>query len=269
MWGGTPVTEGGVLPDTNSFPSFAISGLLFDRRSPTCPSIGHRFFCSGALHLLQAAVVAIPSSSLPQPRAERDVQLQSGQAVWMEPGWTGRYRVAAGGQRWWGWHMTWQADQGEGVPVRKEWGGELPGGGKNQRMVRTHFTGAPVQPGEGALKCGTAPNPCSGGREVWGGVGGWRAAEVGVREEGRGNCSKRTTVCCCSVQLEFCATWRPRRKPGPLHARTRGDRHKHAGGRWAGQWPQRPSVPVRHKRVRREDDLWEGRQQKEAAVRQR
>ena len=59
--------------------------------------------------------------------AERAVQMRMDRAVWLEPGWRGRYRVAARGQRWWGWHMTWQADRGEGVPVRKEWGGELPG----------------------------------------------------------------------------------------------------------------------------------------------
>ena len=35
--------------------------------------------------------------------AERGVQVQSGQAVCMEPELTGRYKVASGGgQRWWG-----------------------------------------------------------------------------------------------------------------------------------------------------------------------
>ena len=53
--------------------------------------------------------------------AERAVQIRPDTAVRLEPGWKGRYRVAAGGHRWWGWHMTWRADQGEGVPVRKEW----------------------------------------------------------------------------------------------------------------------------------------------------
>ena len=67
-------------------------------------------------------------------------------AVWLEPGWRGRYRVAAGGQRWWGWHMTWQGDRGEGVPVRKEWGGELPGGEKNTSGVRAHFMRAALTP---------------------------------------------------------------------------------------------------------------------------
>ena len=43
--------------------------------------------------------------------AERDVQLQSGQAVWVEPGRKGRYLVAEGGQLGWGRHMTWHADQ--------------------------------------------------------------------------------------------------------------------------------------------------------------
>ena len=39
-------------------------------------------------------------------RAERDMQLQTGKALWMEQGWSGRYRVAAG-RRWWlGCHMT-------------------------------------------------------------------------------------------------------------------------------------------------------------------
>ena len=33
---------------------------------------------------------------------ERAVQMQTDRAVWLEPGWRGRYRVAAGGQRWWG-----------------------------------------------------------------------------------------------------------------------------------------------------------------------
>ena len=54
--------------------------------------------------------------------------------------------MAAGGQRWWGWQMTWQADRGEGVPVRKEWGGELPGGGKDASGVRAHFTRAALTP---------------------------------------------------------------------------------------------------------------------------
>ena len=40
--------------------------------------------------------------------AERAVQMRTDRALWLEPGWRGRYRVAAGGQRWWGWHMTWQ-----------------------------------------------------------------------------------------------------------------------------------------------------------------
>ena len=58
--------------------------------------------------------------------AERAVQMGTDRAVWPELGWRGRYRVAAGGQLWWVWHMTWLADKGEGVRVRKEWGGELP-----------------------------------------------------------------------------------------------------------------------------------------------
>ena len=68
--------------------------------------------------------------------AERAVQMRPDRAVWLEPGSKGRYRVAAGGRRWWGWHMTWRADQGEGVPVRNEWGGELPGGGHEASGVR-------------------------------------------------------------------------------------------------------------------------------------
>ena len=59
--------------------------------------------------------------------AKRAVQMRPDRAVWLEPGWGRRYRVPAEGHRWWGWHMTWRADKGEGVPVRKEWGGELPG----------------------------------------------------------------------------------------------------------------------------------------------
>ena len=38
--------------------------------------------------------------------AERAVPMRMDRAVWLEPGWRGRYQVAAGGQRWWGWHMT-------------------------------------------------------------------------------------------------------------------------------------------------------------------
>ena len=78
--------------------------------------------------------------------AERAVQEQSGQAVWMDLGLMGRYRVVAGGQRWWGRHMMLRADQGEGVLVRKELGGELPGGGKGTGPLRAHFTGAILAP---------------------------------------------------------------------------------------------------------------------------
>ena len=46
--------------------------------------------------------------------AERAVQMRTDQAVWLGSGWGGKYRLAAGGQRWWGWHMTWQADKGGG-----------------------------------------------------------------------------------------------------------------------------------------------------------
>ena len=78
--------------------------------------------------------------------AERAVQLRPDRAVWLEPGWMGRYRVAAGGRRWWGWHMTWRADKGEGVPVRKEWGEELPGGTHDASGVRAQFTRAALTP---------------------------------------------------------------------------------------------------------------------------
>ena len=78
--------------------------------------------------------------------AESAVQLQSGEAVWMEPGRKGGYRVVAGGQGWWGWHMTWLSEQGEEVPVRKEWGAEPPGGRKNTGTVRAHCTGATLAP---------------------------------------------------------------------------------------------------------------------------
>ena len=37
--------------------------------------------------------------------AERAVQMRTDRAVWLEPGWKGRYRVAAEDHRWWGWHM--------------------------------------------------------------------------------------------------------------------------------------------------------------------
>ena len=78
--------------------------------------------------------------------AERAVQIRPDRAVWLEPGWKGRYRVAAGGRRWWGWHMTWRADQGEGVPVRNEWGGELPGGGHEASSVHAQFNRAALTP---------------------------------------------------------------------------------------------------------------------------
>ena len=79
-------------------------------------------------------------------RAERAVQICTDRAGWLEPGWRGRYRVAAGGQRWLGWHMTWQADRGDGVPVRKEWGGELPGGEKDTSGLRAQFKRATLTP---------------------------------------------------------------------------------------------------------------------------
>ena len=78
--------------------------------------------------------------------AERAVQMQTDRAVWLEPGCRGRYRVAVGGQRWWGWHMTWQADRGEGVPVRDKRGGELPGGEQDASGVRAQFTRAALSP---------------------------------------------------------------------------------------------------------------------------
>ena len=54
--------------------------------------------------------------------------------------------MAAGGHRWWGWHMTWRADKGEGVSVRNEWGGELPGGGHDVSGVHAQFTRAALTP---------------------------------------------------------------------------------------------------------------------------
>ena len=54
--------------------------------------------------------------------------------------------MPAGGQRWWGWHMTWQADKGEGVPVTKEWGGELPEEEQDVSGVRAQFTRAALSP---------------------------------------------------------------------------------------------------------------------------
>ena len=45
------------------------------------------------------------------------------------------------------WHMTWRVDQGEGVPVRNEWGGELPGGGQEASSVGAQFTRAALTPG--------------------------------------------------------------------------------------------------------------------------
>ena len=42
--------------------------------------------------------------------------------------------------------MTWRADQGEGVPVRNECGGELPGGGHEASGVRAQFTRAALTP---------------------------------------------------------------------------------------------------------------------------
>ena len=46
--------------------------------------------------------------------AERAVQIRPDRAVWLEPGWKGRYRVMAGGRRWWGWQMTWRATRERG-----------------------------------------------------------------------------------------------------------------------------------------------------------
>ena len=74
------------------------------------------------------------------------IQIRPERAVWVEPGSKGRYRVATGGRQWWGWHMTWRADQGGGVPVRNERGGELPGGGHEASGVRAQFTMAALTP---------------------------------------------------------------------------------------------------------------------------
>ena len=54
--------------------------------------------------------------------------------------------MAAGGQRWWGWHMTWQADRTQAVLVRKEWGGELQGGEKDTSGVPAYFMRATLTP---------------------------------------------------------------------------------------------------------------------------
>ena len=54
--------------------------------------------------------------------------------------------MTAGGHQWWGWHMTWRAAQGEEVPVRDEWGGELPGGRHDASGVRAQFTRAAFTP---------------------------------------------------------------------------------------------------------------------------
>ena len=78
--------------------------------------------------------------------AERAGQMRSDRAVWLLPGWKGGYRVAAGGRRWWVWHMTWRADQGEGVPVRKVWGGGAARGRKGRKRVHAHFTRATLAP---------------------------------------------------------------------------------------------------------------------------
>ena len=78
--------------------------------------------------------------------AERTVQMRTERAVWLELGWRGRYRVAGGGHRWWGWQMTWRTDDGEGVRVRKQWGGELPEGGQDASGVRAQFTRAALTP---------------------------------------------------------------------------------------------------------------------------
>ena len=42
--------------------------------------------------------------------------------------------------------MTWQADRGVGVPVRKKCGGELPGGEQDAGGVRAQFTRAALSP---------------------------------------------------------------------------------------------------------------------------
>ena len=42
--------------------------------------------------------------------------------------------------------MTWEADRGEGVPVRKECGGQLRGGEQDASGVRAQFTRAALSP---------------------------------------------------------------------------------------------------------------------------
>ena len=78
--------------------------------------------------------------------AERAVQMRTDRAVWLDPGWRGKYRVVAGGQRWWGWHMTWQPDRGEGVPVRKECRGDFSGGERGPSGVGAQSTRAALSP---------------------------------------------------------------------------------------------------------------------------
>ena len=68
--------------------------------------------------------------------AERAVQIWPDRAVWLEPGWKGRYRVAAGGRRWWVWHMTWRADQGESKSGMS--GGESCRGEDRRRVACAH-----------------------------------------------------------------------------------------------------------------------------------
>ena len=55
-------------------------------------------------------------------------------------------KVRGGGDAGGGVEMTRRADQGEGVPVRNEWGGELPGGGHDASGVRAQFTRAALTP---------------------------------------------------------------------------------------------------------------------------
>ena len=51
--------------------------------------------------------------------AERAVQIRPDRAVWLEPGWKGRYRVVAGGRPWWGLAYDVGSGPGGGGPSQE------------------------------------------------------------------------------------------------------------------------------------------------------